>query len=78
MIYIIIAGYFEDDASDELTNAPVFKAVLERFSAINFDCSLFILSANSAICKMKSIISLREIKISSFLSNSCGSKPLRQ
>ncbi len=27
MIYMIIAGYFEDDASDELTNDPVFKAV---------------------------------------------------
>jgi hypothetical protein len=25
---MIIAGYFEDDASDELTNDPVFKAVL--------------------------------------------------
>ena len=25
MIYMIIAGYFEDDASDELTNDPVFK-----------------------------------------------------
>ena len=24
MIYMIIAGYFEDDASDELTNDPVF------------------------------------------------------
>ena len=23
MIYMIIAGYFEDDASDELTNDPV-------------------------------------------------------
>ena len=30
MIYMIIAGYFEDDASDELTNEPVFKAVLEK------------------------------------------------
>ena len=30
MIYMIIAGYFEDDASDELTNDPVFKAVLEK------------------------------------------------
>lgn len=30
MIYIIIAGYFEDDASDELTNDPVFKAFLEK------------------------------------------------
>ena len=25
MIYMIIAGYFEDDTSDELTNDPVFK-----------------------------------------------------
>ena len=25
MIYMIMAGYFEDDASDELTNDPVFK-----------------------------------------------------
>ena len=24
MIYMIMAGYFEDDASDELTNDPVF------------------------------------------------------
>ena len=30
MIYIIIAGHFEDDASDELTNDPVFKSVLEK------------------------------------------------
>ena len=27
---MIIAGYFEDDASDELTNDPVFKTVLEK------------------------------------------------
>ena len=30
MIYMIIAGYFEDDASGELTNDPVFKSVLEK------------------------------------------------
>ena len=30
MIYMIIAGYFEDDASNELTNDPVFKAVLDK------------------------------------------------
>ena len=30
MIYMIIAGYFEDDTSDELTNEPVFKAVLNK------------------------------------------------
>ena len=30
MIYMIIAGYFEDDASDELSNDPVFKAVLNK------------------------------------------------
>ena len=30
MIYMIIAGYFEDDISDELTNDPVFKSVLEK------------------------------------------------
>ena len=30
MIYMIIAGYFEDDASDELTYDPVFKSVLEK------------------------------------------------
>lgn len=30
MIYMIIAGYFEDDASDELTNDPVFKAVMDK------------------------------------------------
>ena len=32
MIYMIIAGYFEDDTSDELTNDPVFKAVLNKAS----------------------------------------------
>ena len=32
MIYMIMAGYFEDDASDELTKDPVFKAVLEKFA----------------------------------------------
>ena len=30
MIYMIIAGYFQDDASDELTNDPVFKSILEK------------------------------------------------
>ena len=30
MIYMIIEGYFEDDSSDELTNDPVFKAVLNK------------------------------------------------
>ena len=30
LIYMIIAGYFEDDASDELTNDPVFKAILDK------------------------------------------------
>ena len=34
MIYMIIAGYFEDDASDELTNDPVFKAVLNKGTLI--------------------------------------------
>lgn len=29
MIYMIIAGYFEDDASDELANDPVFRSVLD-------------------------------------------------
>ena len=27
---MIIAGHFEDDASDELTNDPVFKSVLKK------------------------------------------------
>ena len=30
MTYMLIAGYFEDDAYDELTNDPVFKSVLEK------------------------------------------------
>ena len=30
MIDMIIAGYFEDDDADELTNDPVFKSVLEK------------------------------------------------
>ena len=30
MIYMLIAGYFEDDASDELTVDPVFKSVLKK------------------------------------------------
>ena len=34
MIYIIIAYYFEDDSSDELTNDPVFKAVLNKGTLI--------------------------------------------
>ena len=34
MIYMIIAGYFEDDSSDELTNDPVFKAVLNKGTLI--------------------------------------------
>ena len=34
MIYMIIAGYFEDDTSDEITNDPVFKAVLYKDTLI--------------------------------------------
>lgn len=30
MIYVSIAGYFEDDASDELANNPMFKSVLNK------------------------------------------------
>ena len=37
MIYMIIAGYFEDDTSDELTNNPVFKAVLNKGTLITTD-----------------------------------------
>ena len=34
MIYMIIAGYFKDDTSDEITNDPVFKAVLNKGTLI--------------------------------------------
>ena len=34
MIYMIIAGYFEYDSSDELTNDPVVKAVLNKDTLI--------------------------------------------
>ena len=34
MIYMIIAGYFEDNSSDELTNDPVFKEVLNKDTLI--------------------------------------------
>ena len=34
MIYMIIAGYFEDDSLDELTNDSVFKAVLNKGTLI--------------------------------------------
>ena len=37
MIYMIIAGYFEDDSSDELTNDPVFKAVMNKDTLITTD-----------------------------------------
>jgi len=37
MIYMIITGYFEDNASDELTNDPVFKAVLNKDTLITTD-----------------------------------------
>lgn len=30
MIYQIIASYFEDDCADELTNDPVFNAILDK------------------------------------------------
>lgn len=30
IIYQIIASYFEDDCADELTNAPVLTAILEK------------------------------------------------
>lgn len=32
LIYQIIAGYFEDDCADELTNDPMFKTVLNKVS----------------------------------------------
>lgn len=38
MIYIIIAGYFEDNASDKLTNDLMFKAVLEKSFGITANC----------------------------------------
>ncbi len=34
MIYMITAGYFEDDYSDELTYDPVFKAALNKDTLI--------------------------------------------
>ena len=37
MIYMIIAGYFEDDTSDKLTNDPAFKAVLNKDTLITTD-----------------------------------------
>ena len=37
MTYMIIAGYFEDDSSDELTNDPVFKAVMNKDTLITTD-----------------------------------------
>ena len=37
MIYMIIAGYFEDNASDELTHDPMFKAVLNKDTLITTD-----------------------------------------
>ena len=30
VVYQIIAAYFEDDCADELTNDPVFRAVLDK------------------------------------------------
>ena len=30
MIFQIIAGYFEDDCADELTNKPVFTEILQK------------------------------------------------
>ena len=30
MIFQIIAGYFEDDCADELTNEPVFTEILQK------------------------------------------------
>lgn len=30
MLYMIITGYFLDDASDEFTNDPIFKTLLEK------------------------------------------------
>ena len=37
MLYMIIAGYFEDEASDELTNDLVFKALLNKDTLITTD-----------------------------------------
>ena len=37
MIYMIIAGYFEDDTSDKLTNDLAFKAVLNKDTLITTD-----------------------------------------
>ena len=37
MIYMIIAGYFEDETSYKLTNDPAFKAVLNKDTLITSD-----------------------------------------
>ena len=37
MIYMIMEGYFKDDSSDELTNDPVFRAVLNKGALITTD-----------------------------------------
>ena len=34
-LFMSIAGYFEDDASDKLTNDPVFKAVLNKGTLVS-------------------------------------------
>ena len=34
---MIMEGYFEDDSSDELTNDPVFKAVLNKDTLITIN-----------------------------------------
>ena len=37
MIYMIMAGYFEDGSSEELTHDPVFKAVLNKDTLITIN-----------------------------------------
>ena len=38
LIYQIIAGYFEDDCADELTNDPILTTILEKMPWLHSQC----------------------------------------
>ena len=42
MIFQIIAGYFEDDCADELTNKPVFTEILHTFEHKKQGAQIFV------------------------------------
>ena len=72
MIYMIIAGYFEDDASDELTNDPVFKSILEKDALASQPTvsSIRLKNLDTVGCDARASFSSTDLNTGSFVSSS--------